>query len=233
MIKVLIVEDDPMVAELNRRYLERIEGFQLAGIVRTGDEALEFIRHKAVDLLLLDVFMPGMNGLELLANIRQEALGLDIILVTAARDKASVQKALRNGVADYLIKPFDFPRFQSALLNYQKRNRMLRSQDEYSQKDLDKQFFLATPAAELQEIPKGLDRNTLKRIWEHILRMSGDFTAEEMAQVVGVSPVSMRKYLKYLQHLELITSDVSYGSVGRPVYRYRRLSGTADPKFSL
>jgi CitB family two-component system response regulator MalR len=220
MIKVLIVEDDPMVAELNRRYVERVEGFLFCGIVKNGDEALAFLQEKAVDLVLLDIFMPNMNGLELLGAIRQQKYSVDVIVVSAARDNQSIQTALRNGAVDYLIKPFEFDRMQTALVAFKKRLQLIRESSNISQSDLDQQVF----ARNLQldgELPKGLDRNTIKRVWERILEQKEEFTAEEMANYVGLSPVSIRKYLKYFQSVDLLRVEITYGSVGRPVYRYR------------
>lgn len=220
MIKVLIVEDDPMVAELNRRYLEKIEGFRLVGIVANGETALTFLKENTVELVLLDIFMPGINGLETLAAIRREQYGVDVIVVTAARDSRSVQAALRQGAVDYLIKPFDFERFQTALNGFKKRAHLIRREGDLCQADLDQQIFSQTLQSD-SVLPKGVDRNTMKRVWEQICQAKGEFTAEEMANYVGISQVSMRKYLKHLQNMELLSVDISYGAVGRPVYRYR------------
>jgi CitB family two-component system response regulator MalR len=220
MIKVLIVEDDPMVAELNRRYVERIEGFLFCGIVKNGDDALAFLQEKAVDLVLLDIFMPNMNGLELLTAIRQQNYSVDVIVVSAARDNQSIQAALRNGAVDYLIKPFEFDRMQTALVTFKKRLQLIRESANLSQRDLDQQVFARTLQLD-GELPKGLDRNTIKRVWERILEQQEEFTAEEMANYVGLSPVSIRKYLKYFQSVDLLNVEISYGAVGRPVYRYR------------
>lgn len=221
MIRVLIVEDDPMVAELNRRFLEKIEGFTLAAIVRNGDDALAFLQENRVELVLLDVFMPGMNGFEVLAAIRRQQYKTDVILVTAARDKQSVQAALRQGAADYLIKPFEFERFQTALLNYKQRLAFIENQSDFNQTALDEQVFRQTGSSEKNELPKGLDRHTLKRVWECIVASSGEFTAETMASFVGISQVSMRKYLKYLEVEGLLSVKISYGAVGRPISKYR------------
>lgn len=220
MIKVLVVEDDPMVAELNRRYIERIEDFAFCGIVKNGEEALAVLEEKNMDLVLLDIFMPNMNGLELLAKIRQQNVSVDVIVVSAARENQSIQMALRNGAVDYLIKPFEFERFQAALVAFKKRLQAIRGETGLSQKDLDQQIFAKIPHKDI-ELPKGLDRNTIKRVWGHILDRQEEFTAEEMAQYVGLSPVSIRKYLKYFQSMDLLHVEISYGSVGRPVYRYR------------
>jgi len=220
MIKVLIVEDDPMVAELNRRYIERVEGFLFSGIVKNGDDALAFLQEKTVDLVLLDIFMPNMNGLELLAAIRQQDYSVDVIVVSAARDNQNIQTALRNGAVDYLIKPFEFDRMQTALVTFKKRLQLIRESSNLSQRDLDQQVFTRNLQMDV-EFPKGLDRNTIKRVWERILEQKEEFTAEEMANYVGLSPVSIRKYLKYFQSVDLLSVEISYGAVGRPVYRYR------------
>ena len=81
------------------------------------------------------------------------------------------------------------------------------------------------------ELPKGLDRNTMKRIWEAICQVDGEFTAEEMAKLVGISQVSIRKYLKYLQQMELLLFEIHYGSIGRPLYRYRQNAEATVPSF--
>ena len=219
MIKVLIVEDDPMVAELNRRYIERVAGFSFCGIVSNGDEALKVLSAGHIDLVLLDIFMPGMNGLELLWNIRQQNYSTDVIVVSAARENQSVQAALRSGAVDYLIKPFDFERLQTALLNLKNRLKLIKEQTNISQTDLDQQVFSGISHGN-NELPKGLDRNTIKRVWDKIVETTGEFTAEEMARNAGLSPVSIRKYLKHFQNVDLLNSKVSYGAVGRPVYKY-------------
>jgi len=219
MIKVLIVEDDPMVAELNRRYIERVAGFSFCGTVSNGDEALDVLRERQIDLVLLDIFMPGMNGLELLSNIRQQKYSVDVIVVSAARDNQSVQAALRSGAVDYLIKPFEFERLQTALITFKKRLQLIKEHSNISQRDLDQQVFLGISHINI-ELPKGLDRNTIKRVWDKILETKGEFTAEEMAKNVGLSPVSIRKYLKHFQSMDLLNTEISYGAVGRPVYKY-------------
>ncbi len=232
MIKVLIVEDDPMVAELNRRYLEKITDFSLAEMVRNGDEALEFLKKNKVDLVLLDVFMPGMNGFELLAEIRRLEYKTDVILVTAARDKQSIQAALRQGAVDYLIKPFEFERFQSALQAYRQRLHFMENNLDFNQTVLDEQVFRQVSTVEKSELPKGLDRHTLKRVWECIVANNAEFTAETMAGIVGISQVSMRKYLKYLEMEGLISVKINYGAVGRPISKYQCTPERAMFKFS-
>lgn len=221
MIKVLIVEDDPMVAELNRRYMERVEGFLLVAVVRSADQALELLKTQEVNLILLDVFMPGMNGLELLTKIREMGSDVDAIVVTAACDRKSIQQAMRYGAMDYLVKPFDFERLSAALLGYRDKVKFLRTREVMDQSDIDQRVLPKKQSGQVQGLPKGLDRNTLKVVWEHILSCNSNvFTTEEIANRVGISRVSMRKYLEFLEQIHAVEVEIVYGSIGRPVYRY-------------
>jgi CitB family two-component system response regulator MalR len=221
MIKVLIVEDDPMVAEFNRRYLVQVEGFTFAALARSATEALAIIEKQEINLVLLDIFLPGMNGLEMLSRIRAIGKGIDVIVVSAACDSHSIQKALRNGVVDYLIKPFEFERLNAALTAYRERAMFMKNQDVLSQTELDRRILRKDQPVGT-ELPKGLDRNTLKIVWEAIQAVSGDnFTTEEMAKRVGISRVSMRKYLNFLRKLDMLNLEVTFGAIGRPVYKYK------------
>lgn len=221
MIRVLIVEDDPMVAELNRRYLASVPGFQLIAAAKNGDEALSILQKAKIDLVLLDVFMPGMDGLELLTRIRSCEFAADVILLTAARDSQSINKALRYGAVDYLVKPFEFERFSAALTAYKNRSKFMKGQEEFGQHEIDQRVLLRGQTS-ADDLPKGLDRKTLKKIWDNIKENSGtEFTTEELAKQVGISRVSMRKYLDFLEKADFLSLDISYGSIGRPVYKYQ------------
>lgn len=227
MIKVLIIEDDPMVAELNRYYLEQIGGFQLVASAGTAADALKVLKKKKVDLILLDIFMPGINGLEFLTQLRKSEIESDVIIVSASTDSQSIRKALQHGAVDYLIKPFEYERFRDALNVYKKRELLMKNKQTLSQKDLDKQIFNMEEEETVDkksELPKGISRDTLKLVWDHILATQGtSFTTEEMALRVGISRVSMSKYISFLREQEVVNTEVSYGAVGRPV-NYHRLN---------
>ena len=141
MTRILIVEDDPMVASLNSRLIQTMEGFELAGIANDAKDALAFLQENTVDLILLDIYMPGMNGLELLNRVREMQFPVDVLVVSAARDSNSIQSALRSGAVDYLIKPFDFERLRQALLGYANRARLIRSHEKLTQRELDGRFL--------------------------------------------------------------------------------------------
>ena len=219
MIKVLIVEDDPMVAELNSHYLQQIEGFVLAGVASNGLAALDFLKETEVNLILLDIFMPRLNGLELLNQIRTAGHGVDIIMVTAARDSVSIQNSLRQGVVDYLVKPFQFERLYAALVAYRERIHLIRQQVVLNQDEIDHQI-LSKGDLLAGELPKGLDHETLNLVLEHVKSCTTPFTTEEMAGHVGMSRVSVSKYLKFLKKIGVLAGRLTYQSAGRPVNMY-------------
>ncbi|HSJ37691.1 MAG TPA: response regulator [Planococcus sp. (in: firmicutes)] len=225
MIKVLIVEDDPMVAALNRQYVEQIDGFMVSGIAGNTAKASGFLSKLEIDLILLDIHMPGLNGIEFLGWIREQKRDLDVILITAASDIHQIQQALRLGAADYLIKPFEFSRFQDALLQYKNNYHKLHDNNRVSQQELDRLLQRKNPAGpervNEKTLPKGLTKNTLHTINEVILLNGAEtFSTDELAKAVNISRVSVRKYLKFLADIGYLDEDLIYG-VGRPIYQYQ------------
>lgn len=221
MIKVLIIEDDPMVAELTRRCIMGTEGFEPVGIVPSGDEALAYLsQNQGVNLILLDLFLPKMNGFSFLTEIRNRGRNVDVIMITAARDSASINLALRLGVVDYLIKPFELERLRAALLSYKKRKILIEKQQVLDQEDIDRRIFRQDEQME-KELPKGLDRNTLQMVLRHVRNTDEYFSVNEMAMEIGCSRVALRKYLQYLTKMQILDIELTYGSVGRPTYKYR------------
>lgn len=224
MIRVLLVEDDPMVAELNRIYLSRVGGFDVAASVRGAVEALELLQFQAVDLLLLDIFMPGQSGIDLMGEIRRLALDVDVIFVTAARDAATIDRALKLGAVDYLIKPFEFERLKQALERYRETRHMVRRGEVLDQAELDRRLaHRAGEGRKTEGLPKGLDRNTLERVLQAISDWPGPspwFTSEEVGQRVGISRVSVRKYFEFLCAVRVLRMEPGYGTGGRPVHRF-------------
>ena len=227
MIDVLVVEDDPMVAQLHEHYLSQIHGFQLAGTARNGGEALQKLQAHKYDLLILDLFMPGMDGLQLLAKIRENGYDVDVIIVSAANDKDKIKLALRLGAVDYIIKPFEFDRFNLALCNYQRRYRIVEDQATIAQSELDK-TIIKSDKETVVALPKGLDKHTLATVWQAVKSFDGMFTTEDVSAQVGISRVSIRKYLEFLKTLHLLKLDLHRGSVGRPVYKYLCLDKQSD-----
>lgn len=222
MINVLIIEDDPMVAKFNAIYLESIPGFAVAGIAESAEEGWEFYQSTKVDLILLDVHMGKKTGLELLSDFRRAEDPVDVIIITAANDKQSVQTALRYGAVDYLIKPFSFERFQEALLTYAKKYQVMKDSESVSQDEIDT-FLLKSEkqARTALDLPKGLTVRTFSTIVTQIInRERTAFSAADLAEETGISRVSVRKYLNHLVDMDMLTVDVVYQETGRPLNQF-------------
>lgn len=224
MIKVLIVEDDPMVAMLNTHYLEQVGGFELVQAVNSIKSAIEVLEESRIDLVLLDIFMPEETGFELLMYIRNQEKEIDIMMISAVHDMGSIKKALQYGVVDYLIKPFTFERFKEALTIYREKLTFMKERQKISQSELDS-LILQKEKREptvTKELPKGLTKQTLQLIWQKIESLNGRvFTTDEMAQLVGISRVSIRKYVMFLTDIGVLENEMMYQHVGRPVSKLR------------
>ena len=225
MINVLIVDDDAMVAELNRLYVGRVSGFRCSGTASTLSKAREMINDKdlEIDLVLLDVYMQQDNGLELLPALRADARNIDVIMITSAADRCTVQTALHYGVVDYLIKPFQFPRFEEALLSWRKKRDLKNAKSSYAQADVDSLLRSGVQQQEsARRLPKGLTPQTLRLVCQWIdAWQERDFSTNELAAALQISRVSCRKYLIWLEQLHILYTTNHYGITGRPEYRYR------------
>ena len=222
MIRVMIVEDDPMVAEINKTFLLRIPEFTLAGMAGNGTEAMAFLAaHPGrVDLILLDVFMPQMDGMDFLKKIKQEYPLIDIIMVTAAQSSDKIKMALSRGVVDYIIKPFTFERMAMALKSYYSRWCILNNAgSSIGQAVLDKKIFLQNGPVGA-ELPKGIEKQTLLVVKETAARQGKPFSTQELSEHVGISRISLRKYLSYLEDEGILSSTLVYRSKGRPIQMY-------------
>lgn len=222
LIKVLIVEDDPMVAEINKRYLEAVPGFTCAGVAANVDEALKMLEGIKADLLLLDIYLPGKLGLELLSQIREKRKEIDVIIISAASDIETIQSALHLGVFDYLIKPFEFERFQDSLRKYEKNKQLLHERKQrLLQDEIDQLFKREGNPHGSADIPKGLTKETLEKVTKKIMeKKDRSFSTEELAMEVGISRVSMSKYLSFLSEIQFLDKRVDYGTKGRPAKKY-------------
>lgn len=220
MIKVLVVEDDPMVSRLHETYLSQLDNYKLVHSSKDSEDALAFLTTQKVDLVILDVFMPGKDGMELLKEIRNKDINVDVIMISAANNKERILKALRLGVFDYIIKPFEFERFSLALNNYRQRFTICHKEGPTTQNDLD--YSLLNRNKNVSgKVPKGLEKNTLYKVWTEILLLQGNFTTEEIAGHVGISRVSIRKYLDFLKSINILHLELNRGNVGRPIYKYK------------
>lgn len=220
MYRVLIVEDDPMVAMINEQYIKRNKQFEVVGKCSDGSSALSFLETQKVDLLILDVYMPKMNGFETLRSIRNKQITVDAIMVTAANDRDSLEEALHLGVVDYLVKPFTFDRFQMALEKYIAQNNALKDVDTLSQKCID--HIIDQSGKKHRELfPKGIQERTLQTIMEYLKSHPGTWsTGDEIAERIGLTSVTVRRYMNYLTQSGKVIAEMNYETGGRPCMRY-------------
>lgn len=228
-LHVLIIEDDFRVAEINHQLVEQIEGFQVDAIAKTAEEALVFLKNTAQlpDLILLDVFIPDRSGLDLYWEIRTLYRQIDIIMLSAANDTATIEETLHGGILDYLIKPVAFERFEKALQRYRERQTLFASSQELEQAAVDLLLGVQTasplsmPVPSEGPLPKGIDQLTLVEVL-NILQESGPngVNAMETGKAVGVSRSTARRYLEHLVSIGEATAQLNYGEIGRPERRY-------------
>ncbi|QJC54035.1 response regulator [Paenibacillus albicereus] len=228
MIQVLIVEDDVRNAEIHRRFVGKVEGFEAAGVATDGRQALELLDILQPDLVLLDLFLPHVDGLELLRRIRAEHPRAGVIMVTAAKELHRVREAIEGGVYDYLLKPVIFDRLQEALLgfrSYRERMATLEAAGALGQPEIDALLRLREPVAERgrqSAYPKGIDQLTLDKVSGLLAEEEGPLTAPLLSARLGISRSTARRYLEYLVSAGRLQADLAYGSVGRPERVYRR-----------
>ncbi|GEK57612.1 hypothetical protein CHL76_00780 [Marinococcus halophilus] len=220
-MKVLMVEDDPMVAKFNRMYVERVPGFDVAGHAENLTKAKEMLQAEAIDIVLLDVYLSKENGLDLLEELRKERIPVDVIAITSANDTSSLQRAKRLGCTDYLIKPFHFERFREALLNVKEWQKASGAKKEWGQDDVDQLFLANKGTREEHELPKGLTTETFRNVGEEILKYADStFTTQGLAESTGISRVSVRKYLAFLEGEGVLKITMNYAGSGRPLQQY-------------
>ncbi|MBB2992581.1 response regulator of citrate/malate metabolism [Mycolicibacterium iranicum] len=218
MRDVLVVDDDFMVAEIHRRFVDRVEGFRAVGVARNGAEALTATRDLRPQLILLDVYLPDMTGLDVLQRLRSEGDRVDVIMITAARELDTVRGALDGGAADYLIKPFEFPQLEAKMLAFAARADALQSAGGADQSLIDT-LFGGPSVAPVKVMPKGLGAETGDLVLAAV-RRAGEVSAAECADLVGISRVSARRYLEHYLGTGAVELRLQYG-VGRPERRYR------------
>lgn len=229
---VLVVEDEDIAARAHGDYVERVDGFRLVGTAKNATQAfaaltgrISGIRAEDVDLVLLDMNLPDGHGLQLLRSLRARKVSVDVIAVTAARDKAVVQEALALGVVNYIIKPFAFGVFASKLDAYLQYRRSLVGSDAggLTQSEVDA-AVAGLHARTAPAVPSGVPDGVLEQLTAK-MREAGPLSAAEASEALGVSRVTARRYLERLADAGLLDRQPRYGSTGRPVLEYAPPAG--------
>lgn len=220
-IRVMVVEDDFMVADINRQVTEQTEGFVVVKVARNGAEALEALEKGGVDLVVLDVYLPDAHGLEVLKSARRNESSADFILVTAAHDAKTVEESMRYGVCDYIIKPFDFERYRNALREYRKRREALARDGFLDQGRVDR-VLEKKPSPRGTPLPKGIAPQTLAKVRGYVDAARGEIEAAALIGALGLSRITAHRYLEYLAGSGRLRKELRYKKVGRPAVYYEK-----------
>lgn len=223
MIRTLVVDDDPVASQAHASYVGRVRGFEVVATAASGGDALRVLATRAVDLVLLDVNLPDVSGLEVLRRLRAAGHTTDVIMVTRARDLAVVQAAISFGATQYLVKPFGFNAVRAKLEGHLEYRARLGGGPVIAQHDVDGLFEgLRGPGSATDGLPKGVSRETLDAVAAALAGAApAGRTAVELAEALGTSRVTARRYLEYLAETGLSERSARYGGAGRPQVEYR------------
>ena len=211
-MRVLIIEDDSMVAMIHKEYFNRKEVDFTLDHVSSLKEAELYLESNIPDLVVLDNYLSDGKGVSLLSKLKK----YPVVMITAASDIQTVEAALSSGVVDYLVKPFTYERFSQAInkvLNF----KSLMSKEKVNQEMLDDYLSTTKEHEDVDELPKGLSKITLKKIVENLLNKDEGFNTQQIADDLDISRITIRKYLNHLVNIEVLSEDAEYYTSGRPV----------------
>lgn len=222
-VRVLVVEDEEHAAAAHAEYAGRIPGFEVAGVARSAAEAARMLAADPdIDLLLLDLHLPDGHGLGLVRQLRQAGRLVDVIAVTSARDVDVVRHAVAQGVVIYLIKPFTFSMFRAKLEQYADyRARLTRSEGDVAQDEVDQLLASLRHRPSETALPKGMSAESLRQVIAVLRAAPAAMSATEVAEAVGASRVTARRYLEHLADTGSAERAPRYGGSGRPEVEYR------------
>jgi response regulator of citrate/malate metabolism len=221
VITVLVVDDDFRVARIHSAFVDRLEGFRTVGSAGTGREALEEAQRLRPDLVLLDLYLPDIFGLDLLNQLRVAGLESDVIVISAANESETVERALKLGVANYLLKPFTFDELANRLNEYRTERSRRPRPPVGDQADVDR-IFGRPGISRSAALPKGLSPETAELILGSL--SNEPRSAQECADAAGISRVSARRYLELYVQQGTAQVSLRYGGRGRPERRYTRVA---------
>ncbi|ANW62484.1 MULTISPECIES: response regulator [Mycolicibacterium] len=227
MIRVLIVDDEPLIAEAHRAYVDRLPGFAVHGVVGTGSAAVRTVAGAAagdspIDLVLLDIGLPDASGIDVASALSGIRPSPDIIAITSERDLEVVRSAVAHGVALYLLKPFTFAAFRDKLERYQQYREALGAGGAAAgQHEIDRAINALRTADQKASTPKGVSADTLDLVTAAIRGAPTGLNASEAAAQLGISRVTAWRYLERLADDGVVTRVTEYGKAGRPQVRYR------------
>lgn len=223
LLDVLVVDDDYRVADIHAALVRRVPGYQVVGTAHTAQEALSLAQPLGPDLVLMDIYLPDGNGLDVLRSLLDEIDPPDVIVISAAKEITAVRVAMQLGAVHYLVKPFDFAILAERLNSYRElRHHLASLPEEPQQSDVDQLFRIlrSNTAAAVPRPAKGHSAHTLEQVRNAVQACTTDASATEVAETVGISRATAQRYLNYLDQHGLVQLRLKYGEAGRPEHRY-------------
>lgn len=223
MYHVMIIEDDPMVAAINKQYVEIDPLYRVQKILKSGTEALEYLKENDTDLIILDFYTPLMNGTEFLDRLHGMGKAPAVIMVTSANDGTIVAQLLSRGIVDYLVKPFEYTRFKMALDKFHQTKKLLETaKNSMNQADIDRLLTTSDQPSNASPLAKGLNEATLKLIRDFLIaNRNFIYTSEQVAEQVHLSRITIRRYMNYMVDTGEIITMIDYQTGGRPSIKYQ------------
>jgi two-component system CitB family response regulator len=225
MIRTLVVDDDFMAASVHRSFVERIPGFEVIGEALTGADAIAQVELHQPNLVLLDVYLPDISGLDVIRRLREAGTHeVDFIAITSAKDVRTLRSAMQGGVIHYLVKPFSFETFRERLASYATVRKRLDRLNEADQNEIDRLYaMLRTHGG--GTLPKGISSPTLSLVVEVVREAGEDVSAADVSRLAGISRGTARRYLEHLASVGSLELTLRYGAAGRPEHLYRWAGG--------
>lgn len=222
---VLIIEDDPMVLSINKRYVNKLSDFEVRATAASFAEATQLLeKDQSFDLLLIDIHLTNDSGLDIVKWLRTNDYDTDFIMITAISEKQTIALCRQYGALDFILKPFQFDRVKKSLLKFKSQRELLNDKGSLNQAAIDNLYW--TKASDYEEeliLEKGLTKETLQLILSIIDSFNKGFTIEELTSKSSLSHVSVRKYVRYLEDQGKLEASYTYGTVGRPTMTYHKV----------
>lgn len=234
MIRTLVVDDDFMAASVHRQFTERVAGFEVVGEATTGAEALELIARLKPDLVLLDIYLPDLSGIDILRRLRGTVQGhVDVLAITSAKDVNVLREAMHLGVVHYIVKPFTFATLRERLESYATLKTQLDHLQQADQPEVDRLYRLLRTRDVHETLPKGISAPTLAHVISFVRESCNGLSSSELATRANLSQGIARRYLRFLADSGMVNLTLRYAAAGRPEHIYHwAASVTQDPASS-
>ena len=234
MIRTLVIDDDFMAASVHRDFTERVPGFTVVGAATTGAEALELVARLKPDLVLLDIYLPDLSGIEVLRRLRATAQAhVDVIAITSSKDVNVLREAMHLGVVHYIVKPFTFATLRERLETYASLKTQLDHLEQAEQPEIDRLYRLLRTRDVHESLPKGISAPTLAHVVGFLRDTGEGLSSAELATRANLSQGIARRYLRFLADSGMVNLTLRYAAAGRPEHIYHWAAGvTQDPASS-